>query len=94
MEPIFPNGQKSFDNTHETLSQLIHDYGVDVSGKEVLLLTMEFERLNFKLKWKPNTEAWEERIVSFAESKANQIKNEAQYNPPQIIRYNETEEDS
>lgn len=88
MEPNYPNGQKSFDNTHETLFHLIHDFGYVASGKEIMLLTMEFERLNFKLKWKPNTELWEETIVSFAESKVKQLNYEAQYNPPQIIRYN------
>jgi len=76
MNIYYPNGQKSYDTTHEVLADLIPFYGADVSSHALFLFTMEFENLNYKLKWKLNSDVWEQTIVNFAEGVAQQLKNE------------------
>jgi hypothetical protein len=76
----------------EVLKELIpYYYGSDeIDSREIMYAVIMFERLlsfNFKVKPKPHSPVWEERIVSFAEGVAKQLKYEAKYNPPKIVRY-------
>jgi len=90
----YPNGPESFKAASEVLHELIpYYYGAEISSKEMYYATMEFERLmsfNYRPAIKPHCEVWEQRIVSFAEDTAKQLRYEAQHGIKKIVRYTDT----
>lgn len=75
-DPRFPNGEKSFKATSEVLNELLPEFYPAIDKQDLADYIIMFERLNFNLKWKLGSEEWEEKIVSFAENRAKQLKYE------------------
>lgn len=76
----YPHGLKAYTHTKSVIYDLMM-YNIEQQklGDSTLLsddfisgITMEFERLNFRQKWKPDSEAWEDHLVNFCEIKTRQ----------------------
>ncbi len=76
----YPHGLKAYTHTKSVIYDLMM-YNIEQQklGDSTLLsddfvagIAMEFERLNFRQKWKPDSEAWEDHLVGFCEIKTKQ----------------------
>lgn len=76
----YPHGLKAYTHTKGVIYDLMmYNITQQKIGDSTLLsddfisgITMEFERLNFRQKWKPDSEAWEDHLVGFCEIKTRQ----------------------
>lgn len=80
----YPHGLKAYTHTKATIFDLMvynltkqkpiaADLSSIIRDDYIAGLAMEFERLNFRQKWKPDSEAWEDHIVNFCEIKTRQF---------------------
>jgi hypothetical protein len=78
----YPNGLKAFSHTKATIFDLMvyflaekkRDDSAAISDRNIDGLAMEFERLNFRSKWKPDSQEWEAHIYNFCDIKTNYLR--------------------